>query len=64
MKGTLPEIKRGQAPTAKDFSGSCNRGIKKLRTFGKFAAYSFWSGYGDAITNRFYFSKTQKHPRC
>jgi len=53
----LPEIKSGQAPTAKGSSGSCNRGIKKLRTFGKFAAYSFWSAYGDGITNRFLFSK-------
>jgi len=47
MKRILPEIKRGKAPTAKGFSGSCNRGIKKLRTFGKFAAYSFWSGRQD-----------------
>ena len=44
----LPEIKSGQAPTAKGSSGSCNRGIKKLRTFGKFAAYSFWSGRQDS----------------
>jgi hypothetical protein len=49
MKRPLPEIKSGQAPTAKGFSGSCNRGIKKLRTFGKFAAYSFWSGRQDCF---------------
>ena len=49
MKRPRSEIKSGQAPTAKGSSGSCNRGIKKLRTFGKFAAYSFWSGRQDCF---------------